>query len=388
MAGVIIPDNVRFKQIMAEKLEDVSLVLLLPLFFVYTGLRTQIGLLNDPDLWLTGLLVVAVAVTGKFAGSALAAKYTGQSWKDSLLMGALMNTRGLIELVALNIGYDIGVLSPEIFTILVLMALVTTFMTGPALALINHLFPSEEMPVFKSKAMNVLISFGPSAAGGKLTSMVHRLFGNRNIGLKITALHLTPNTEISIKNARQFEEDAFCKVKEVALAAGIEIRQIYRTAENVTQEIIKTANRGKYDLLVVGSSRPLLSQDETGGKARYFFDKAKCNVGLLIDRGLGDIGKVLIMMESDDEIYLQELARGFNPDCRIDTTCLLPLSVPVNDNSTNSIRQIVINESEKSIEQYDLIVSSIACYRNQRDAGAAWVDGKASILLISQRDKR
>ncbi len=140
MAGAIMPDSESFRKIFIDKVQDVALVLLLPLFFVFTGLRTQIGLLNDPYLWQITTLIIFVAVLGKFAGSALAAKYVGQSWKDSLSIGALMNTRGLMELVVLNIGYDLGVLSSEIFTMMVLMAIITTCMTGPALDLINKVF--------------------------------------------------------------------------------------------------------------------------------------------------------------------------------------------------------------------------------------------------------
>src|SRR5690606_9131513 len=109
MAGAIMPNNAKFRNIFIEKVEDVATILLLPLFFVYTGLRTEIGLLNDPELWeITGIIIL-VAVAGKFLGSFIAAKYVGQSWKDSLTVGALMNTRGLVELVVLNIGYDLGV---------------------------------------------------------------------------------------------------------------------------------------------------------------------------------------------------------------------------------------------------------------------------------------
>ena len=104
MAGAIMPENIKFRNIFIEKVEDIAMVLLLPLFFVFTGLRTEIGLLNDLRLWgITGIIIL-VAVTGKFLGSALAAKFVGQNWKDSLSIGALMNTRGLVELVVLNIG--------------------------------------------------------------------------------------------------------------------------------------------------------------------------------------------------------------------------------------------------------------------------------------------
>ena len=204
----------------------------------------------------------------------------------------------------------------------------------------------------------------------------------------MTALHLTPNTEISIKNARLFEEQAFGKVKEVVREAGIDVKTVYRTAENVSQEIIKIANRGKFDLLIVGSSRPLLSQDETGGRARYFFDRAKCDVGLFIDKGFDKICKLLIITESNDESYLYELSKGFNPDCHIDSACLLPLAVPVNKTTIYGIETIKLDQAEDNFSSYDLIISTINCYRNQREAGASWVDGKASILLISQQDKR
>ncbi len=143
IAGVIMPASFNFRKIVIDKIEDVSIVLLLPLFFVITGLRTQIGLLNEGHLWITFGWILLVAVTGKFGGSALAARMVGQSWKDSLSIGVLMNTRGLMQLIVLNIGYDLGILSPEIFAMMVLMALVTTFMTGPLLDIINWLIPEK-----------------------------------------------------------------------------------------------------------------------------------------------------------------------------------------------------------------------------------------------------
>ncbi|MBG9378493.1 cation:proton antiporter [Panacibacter sp. DH6] len=143
VAGVIMPAEINFRQTIIDKIEDVSLVLLLPLFFVFTGLRTQVGLLNDGDLWITFMWIVLVAVAGKFGGSMVAARVTGQTWKNSLSIGALMNTRGLMELVVLNIGYDLGILSPQVFAMMVLMALITTFMTNPALNLINYLMPEK-----------------------------------------------------------------------------------------------------------------------------------------------------------------------------------------------------------------------------------------------------
>ena len=135
LAGVVAPTSKAFRKALRERLEVLVSVLLLPLFFAFTGLRTQIGLLDDMGSWLICAAVIAVAVAGKLGGGALAARWTGMSWSDSFSIGALMNTRGLMELIVLNLGYDLGILSREIFTAMVLMALVTTFMTGPLLEL-------------------------------------------------------------------------------------------------------------------------------------------------------------------------------------------------------------------------------------------------------------
>ena len=133
LAGAIMPESHGFRSKVHLRVETFSSVLLLPLFFAFTGLRTQIGLLGDWQGWLLCLAIVAVASLGKLGGSAVAARVAGMSWRESLQLGALMNTRGLMELIALNIGYDLGILSPRIFTMLVLMALATTMLTGPLL---------------------------------------------------------------------------------------------------------------------------------------------------------------------------------------------------------------------------------------------------------------
>lgn len=130
------PKEHNFVRALTGRLEDVTVVLLLPLYFAFTGLRTSIGLIGGVELWLITGLIILVAVLGKFGGSALAARATGMSWREAGAIGVLMNTRGLVELVILNVGLDIGVLSPTLFAMMVLMALVTTFMTSPLLELI------------------------------------------------------------------------------------------------------------------------------------------------------------------------------------------------------------------------------------------------------------
>lgn len=143
MAGVIMPSPLLYRNYVSERTEHVSVILLLPIFFAYSGLRTQVGLLNSSAHWLTFGFILFVAVAGKLAGTALTARYLGQNWGNSLRIGVLMNTRGLMELVVINIGYEMGILSAEIFTMLVLMALATTFMTGPLLNIIDRVFKKD-----------------------------------------------------------------------------------------------------------------------------------------------------------------------------------------------------------------------------------------------------
>lgn len=135
VAGAVMPQRGPAGALLRERFGSLSSLILLPLFFAFTGLRTELRLLDRAELWLTLAGVVLVATLGKLGGSAIAARFVGLNWTSAFILGALMNTRGLMELIALNIGYDLGVISPEVFTCFVLMALVTTAMTGPLLTL-------------------------------------------------------------------------------------------------------------------------------------------------------------------------------------------------------------------------------------------------------------
>ena len=139
LAGVVMPARGELREFLRLRLEHFSSAFLLPLFFAFTGLRTQFGLLNDTSAWLSCAGLVVIATAGKLGGAMLTARLTGVNWIDSFALGALMNTRGLVELIALNIGYDLRILSPRIFAMLVIMALVTTCMTGPLLTFSDYL---------------------------------------------------------------------------------------------------------------------------------------------------------------------------------------------------------------------------------------------------------
>jgi Kef-type K+ transport system membrane component KefB len=133
LAGVAMPKDPGFVRALSQRIEDLTVVLLLPLFFVYSGLRTRIGLLTGAETWLYFGAAFLVAVAGKLGGAAFAAKSTGLDWREATSLGVLVNARGLVELVVLNIGLDAGLVSPALFAILVLVAIATTVMTTPLL---------------------------------------------------------------------------------------------------------------------------------------------------------------------------------------------------------------------------------------------------------------
>jgi Kef-type K+ transport system membrane component KefB len=137
LLGAAIPSESAVSRAFVQKLEDLVTVLLLPAFFAFTGMRTQVGLVAGVDQWLVCGLIIVVATAGKLGGTMFTARLTGLSWRDSTALGLLMNTRGLMELIVLNIGLDLSVISPTLFAMMVVMALVTTLATSPLLSFVG-----------------------------------------------------------------------------------------------------------------------------------------------------------------------------------------------------------------------------------------------------------
>jgi Kef-type K+ transport system membrane component KefB len=147
MAGVCFPRMPDWTAGLRARLDMIVSVLLLPLFFALTGMRTRLDLLNDANMWLWAGIVLVAAVFGKMGGAVLAARFTGQSWRNAVALGALLNTRGLVELIVLNIAYNVGAFSPTLFTMMVVMALMTTVSTTPILNVLGFGSPGQPKAV-------------------------------------------------------------------------------------------------------------------------------------------------------------------------------------------------------------------------------------------------
>jgi Kef-type K+ transport system membrane component KefB len=398
LAGVMMPQNLSFKKILTEKIEDISLVLLLPLFFVFTGLRTQIGLLNDVSLWLTCLLIIFVAVLGKFGGSAIAARVVGQSWKDSLSIGALMNTRGLMELIVLNIGYDLGILSPQIFAMMVIMALTTTFFTGPTLDVINKLFSKYDFGgEVLSRIMisfRVLISFGPPKMGSTLLRLADQLTLRQNSNIEITALHITPSSEIKPQDALLYEKEGFQPIRSIAQLLGLKLKTIYKNTEDVEGEIKNAALEGNYDLVLVGAAKPLFNDKVTGGKLHQLLAESTSNVAVLVDRGFLLAENIFVLINSEKDKFLLQYAERFVSSNKARVTILktsdqqFSFLDPVSERYTNteSFREVIEQRipDKHLLSHFNLVLVSMAYWDSIWQAN--WIKDSPSILVIKHQN--
>jgi len=342
MAGVIMPSDIKFRKIMSEKVEGVSLSLFLPLFFVFTGLRTEITSLNTPALWYLCGLFIVVAVLGKLGSATLTARFAGESWKDSLYIGALMNTRGLMELIILTIGYDLQILPKPIFTMLVLMTLVTTFMTMPLLAFIRFCFRFRDKltEIIKSErkeeVFKILLSFGRAGSGQTLLNVAYQMFAQGKNKPEVTALHFTSNPDVNPLQRESFETVSFEPILKEAGNLGMQIQTRYEISNNVGQDITTISNEGGYDFLLVGagitwSNLPndiaanqyrdskknrnfkleawFLPNELLKDKTKMFIEETRCPVGVFINRNFDRANKALLILDSEQDLYLLQYAR-------------------------------------------------------------------------------
>jgi len=431
MAGAIMPESAKFRNIFIEKVEDVAVILLLPLFFVFTGLRTEIGLINEPYLWKITGYIILVAVIGKFLGSALAARFVGQNWRDSLTIGALMNTRGLMELVVLNIGYELGVLSPKVFTMMVIMALVTTFMTGPALDIINFIFKSKDVfipeEIKNNSDYKVLISFGNNEKGKSLLRLANSLVKKQTETTVVTAMHFTSSDELHAYDLDEYETKAFEPIVRESKALNQEITTIFKATNDIETDIADVSAKGEYDLLLVGLGKSIFEGtilgkvlgftsrfinpdrllDKFTGKeglfenspfderTRLIISKTKTPLGILIDKDLKKVDNVTIPIMSIGDAFLFDYAERliFNNNTKV--TIVENSSQRKNnfiiENAVAGLKlkyannlQLVDYEklNKPFLEKQDLVLVSLESWKNLVNEEETWLSDIPSALIV------
>lgn len=432
ITGAIMPDISKFRSLFIEKVEDVAVILLLPLFFVFTGLRTQIGLINDPYLWKITGSIILVAVVGKFLGSALAAKFVGQNWQDSLTIGALMNTRGLMELIVLNIGFDLGVLSGEVFTMMVIMALITTFMTGPAIDFINYIFKTKTAYFPKEESnskFKILIAFGNTEKGKSLLKIANSLVKKQKENTNITALHLTLSDEMHAYALEDYETEVFQPILFESEVLKQELSTIYKATNDIETDIADVASKGDFDLVLVGIGKSIFEGTMLGkilgfttriinpdrlldkfiGKeglfenspfderTRQIISKTKTSLGILINKDLGDINAVFVPIFSAEDSFLIDYVTKliFNNNSKV---TILDINGLVNSNEIIE-KSIITLESEYPqniavltenklkagfLAQQNLMLISLESWKKLVDSQSVWLSTVPSVLILKE----
>lgn len=431
MAGAIMPENIKFRNLFIEKVEDIALVLLLPLFFVFTGLRTQIGLLNDPYLWKIGGLIILTAVIGKFVGSALTARFLKLSWKDSLTIGALMNTRGLTELIVLNIGYDLGVLGPELFAMLVIMALFTTFMTGPCLDMINYFFRGKKSSLEEEEndeKYKVLLSFETPESGSTLLKLADNFTNKMNGNKSVTAMNIAPVDELHPFDIEDYEKELFEAVIDTSRELNLEVTTLFKASTDIENDLISITNKGNYDLLLImlgksiyegtllgkllGFTTKIINPEKllntVKGKSYIFntspfddftlsiLDRTKTPVGIMMDKNFGSADRIFIPIFDLNDFYLVEYAKRLinNHDSQV---IILDAAGQIRKNT--EIRELIRNiehiapnhitlYNERTIEKdfllsQDLMLISSKSWKNLIDTKSLWLSDIPSTLIVS-----
>lgn len=433
MAGAIMPENMKFRNVFIEKVEDVAVVVLLPLFFVYTGLRTEIGLLNDPYLWKITGLIILVAVVGKFVGSALAAKFVGQSWRNSAIIGALMNTRGLMELIVLNIGYDLGVLDAEIFAMMVIMALVTTFMTGPILDIVERIFKHKKeddiIEISDQSKYKILINFSIPEKGKSLLKIANAFVKKDNENSLITGMHIVKSNEVEHHSFNDREDEFFEPLIEEAENLQQDVTTMFKVSTDIIQETVDVAQKGDYDLMLMGVRNSIYSGSLLGnilgfttkiidpdilieqvkGKENMFdhsiFDertkqllnKSSIPVGIVLEKNLDKIDKIFLPLFGNDDADLLKYAQRLisNNEAQI-------IIVDINGYTKRhsevkeiirSIENIAPNHISLSykqkldkefLDEMDLMIVSIQSWKNLIESKSIWISNVPTTLIISE----
>jgi Kef-type K+ transport system membrane component KefB len=318
LMGAIMPKGSAFVHTIMEKLDDFTVVFLLPIFFAYTGLRTQIGAINTPELWFYCGLIITVACAGKFGGSAVAARLCRLPWRDSAAIGTLMNTRGLMELIILNVGRDLGVIPNTVFAMMVIMALVTTALTTPALHwILPRKLMEKEMVAVSSDGYSVLIPVSLPASGGSLLQLADALTGAEDKERQIIALSLRrPQYRDAYRSALNLDEPAeqiesLQPLLDEAKKREVSVTPVSFVSRDIPSDISRTARMRNVDLILMGFHNPVYTASILGGTVHRVLTGSDSDVAIFVDRSLGLPKNVLVpyLGSKHDRLALEMASR-------------------------------------------------------------------------------
>ncbi len=353
--GAMMPRNKYFINSIVEKLNDITVVLLLPIFFALTGLNTNVGLISGTQMWMFFGIILAAAVIGKMGGSTIAARISALNWREAAGLGILMNTRGLMELIILSIGLELGVISHVLFTMLVLMALVTTFMTTPFFDWVypRKLLKKELEEIEKGEIKSgVLISVSFPSSGPGLLKIASSIIPKDE--LKVYALHLLRSNEISIadlgeENNKKDYIEAFKPLMKYAKENLIAVSPISFPTRNAAYDINNIAKIKGANIIIMGWHKPILSESILSGTVNDVMRNAKADVCVYLERQFNPYKNILVpFREGVHDKGAMELAHKIAVNINAQVT-ILHIVKPQNSDSGKTDNSSQINESDQKV---------------------------------------
>lgn len=320
LMGCIMPKGTQFVRHLSEKLEDYTVVFLLPIFFAFAGLQTQIRLLNTVPMWLYTALIIGVATAGKFGGATLAARAAQLPWRDASAIGILMNTRGLMELIILTAGLQLGVLTPAVYTMMILMALITTAITTPILNLVypRRLASSPELRTQDSElsTYSILIPVSLPKSGAPLVQLADTLFGPDKEHARLIAIHLRKPTDhdayrSGLDEAAQTHDSSLAPLLAQARGRAIPVEQISFVSRDIPGDISALARLNHVNLVLMGFHKPVIGKQILGGTVHRVLQQCEADVAIFVDRGFRTARRILVayLGSTHDRLALDLAAR-------------------------------------------------------------------------------
>ena len=325
--GAVLPKEGALAELLVDKLETLATVVLLPIFFAYSGLRTQLVLVDQPADWLAMAVMVLVATATKLGGSALVARSTGLPWRESTALGILLNARGLIGLIVANVGLDLGVVSPTVFTMLIVTALVTTAMTGPLLrlvypdrAIIEERFAEEVTPpqADSGDARDVLLAcISDPSSGAGLAATAHALVGERRGEGAVFGLHLlrpTDRASTELRRDPELDPAPLAAFLQPARALALAARPLSFVSGAPADDIVRIAAAKRASLVLLGAHDPWWLEGRLDGVVADVIEHARATVCVLVgaDRPAPERGFERILVaraHGEDDVTLAIAAR-------------------------------------------------------------------------------
>jgi nucleotide-binding universal stress UspA family protein len=312
--GVLMPKNPKFIRHLSEKFQDFTLVFLLPLFFAYIGLNTNFALLDSAQIWAFALLLLAIACIGKIGGVFLAGRLFNLPWRDSAATSVLLNTRGLILLIILSVGLDVGVIHPQLFAVMVLVILGTTAVTTP---LLNRIYPARLRtiePAAKTAEFSILIPISLPKSGGPLVQIADAVIGPaRHMG-KLLALHLRRSGDhepFHSTDDQTESEAALIPLLSQARARSLPVEPITFVSNDIPSDIAQTASGRNVNLVLMGYHNPIFGKAMLGGTVHRVLTTCPAHVAVFVDRDLRNIDRILVpyLGSAHDALALELAAR-------------------------------------------------------------------------------